>query len=79
MCKLEAQDTSWRSFSGYYYMGADSTVVHPEVRMTVNHDIGGMANKLVIGGEYRYHVILFIQAGNISTTPTPMKKKAFGF
>ncbi len=55
MCKLEAQDTSWRSFSGYFYMGADSTVVHPEVRMTVNHDIGGMANKLVIGGEYRYH------------------------
>ncbi len=55
MCKTEVQDTSWRSFSGYYYMGADSTVVHPEVRMTVNHDIGSMANKLVIGGEYRYH------------------------
>ncbi len=55
MCKIEAQDTSWRMFSGYYYMGADSVVAHPEVRMAFNHDIGGMANKLVIGAEYRYH------------------------
>ena len=55
MCKMEVQDTSWRMFSGYYYMGADSVIAHPEVRMSFNHDIGGMANKLVIGGEYRYH------------------------
>jgi iron complex outermembrane receptor protein len=55
MCKVEVQSTSWKSYGDPFYMTGDSLVAHPEARMTFNHEIAGMANKLVIGGEYRYH------------------------
>ncbi len=54
MAKIEVQTSDFQMFWGYV-THLDSTLAHPEVSMTFNHDISGMANKLVIGGEYRYH------------------------
>ncbi len=54
MAKIEAQTSDFQMFWGYF-THLESTLAHPEVSMTFNHDISGMANKLVIGGEYRYH------------------------
>ncbi len=54
MAKMEVQTSDFQMFWGYF-SHLDSTLTHPEISMTFNHDISGMANKLVIGGEYRYH------------------------
>lgn len=55
MCKVEVQSSSWKSYGSSIFMDTDAWHGHPEVSMTFNHDIGGMVNKLVIGGEYRFH------------------------
>ncbi len=54
MAKMEFQNCDYKLFWGHL-THMDSMQVHPEASMTFNHDISGMANKLVIGGEYRYH------------------------
>ncbi len=54
MGKLELQSTEYQLYKGLYF-DQEGWQAHPEVSMTLNHDIAGMANKLVVGGEYRYH------------------------
>ncbi len=54
MAKMEVQACDYQLYWGHL-THMDSRQVHPEVSMTFNNNIGGMANKLVIGGEYRYH------------------------
>ena len=54
MAKLEVQTCDYQLYWGHL-THMDSLQAHPEVNMTFNNDISGMANKLVIGGEYRYH------------------------
>lgn len=54
--KLELKDelTNMYWYNFYVY---DEMEVHPEANITFNHPIGRMKNKLVLGGEYRYHTI----------------------
>ncbi len=54
--KFEYKDelTNMYWYNYYVYDEAES---HPEINYTLNHTFGQMANKLVIGGEYRYHTI----------------------
>jgi iron complex outermembrane receptor protein len=54
MGKMELQSTNYQLYKGLYF-DQEGWQAHPEVSMTFNHDIGGMANTLVVGGEYRYH------------------------
>jgi len=54
MAKIEYQTSDYKLFWGYF-THMDSELVHPEVNITLNHDIAGMSNKLVMGGEYRNH------------------------
>ncbi len=54
MAKVEVQNCDYQLYWGHL-THMDSSQVHPEVSLTFNHNIGGMANKLVIGGEYRNH------------------------
>ena len=54
MGKMELQSTNYQLYKGLYF-DQEGWQAHPEVSMTFNHDIAGMANKLVFGGEYRYH------------------------
>nr|WP_320193120.1 TonB-dependent receptor [uncultured Desulfobacter sp.] len=54
MGKMEFQTTNWQSYKTFYF-DVEAWQAHPEANMTFNHDIGNMSNKLVIGGEYRYH------------------------
>ena len=56
MGKMELQASDYKM----YYNGlidGEAWQAHPEVSMTFNHDIGGMANKFVVGTEYRYHEV----------------------
>nr|WP_320191246.1 TonB-dependent receptor [uncultured Desulfobacter sp.] len=56
MGKMELQTSNYQMYwSGYN--DVEAWQAHPEVNMTFNHDIGDMANKLVVGTEYRYHDI----------------------
>ncbi|WP_320040221.1 TonB-dependent receptor [uncultured Desulfobacter sp.] len=54
MAKIEYQTADYQLFWGYF-THMDSELVHPEMNITFNHDMAGMANKLVVGGEYRNH------------------------
>ena len=54
MAKLEVQTCDYQLYWGHL-THMDSLQAHPEMNMTFNNDISGMANKLVIGGEFRYH------------------------
>ena len=54
LAKMEVQTCDYELYWGHL-THMDSVQTHPEVSMTFNNDISGMANKLVIGGEYRYH------------------------
>ncbi|MCG8550488.1 MAG: TonB-dependent receptor [Desulfobacterales bacterium] len=56
MGKLELQSSKFQAYFGAY-VETEAWQAHPELNMTFNHDIGAMANKLVVGGEYRYHDI----------------------
>jgi iron complex outermembrane receptor protein len=52
--KVEVQDTNFQLYWGFF-VDQQGWQAHPEVNMTFNNNIAGMVNKLVIGGEYRYH------------------------
>ncbi|XPS88228.1 TonB-dependent receptor [Desulfosarcina variabilis str. Montpellier] len=54
MAKAEMEDTNFQLYWGAY-VDQEGWQAHPEVNVTLNHDIAGMVNKLVVGGEYRYH------------------------
>ena len=54
MAKVEVEDTNFQMYWGAY-VDQEGWQAHPEVNVTLSHDIAGMANKLVVGGEYRYH------------------------
>ena len=54
MGKMELQSTNYQLYKGLYF-DQEGWQAHPEMSMTFNHDIAGMPNKLVVGGEYRYH------------------------
>lgn len=59
--KMELQQTNFNMFvepsvdKGGVYLDQELWQAHPEVNLTLNHDIKGMVNKVVVGGEYRYH------------------------
>jgi len=54
MAKMELQ-TSESDMYCRYVNQTESLLAHPEISMTFNHKVSGMPNKLVVGGEYRYH------------------------
>jgi iron complex outermembrane receptor protein len=54
--KLEVKDELTNMFWYSYYI-FDELEVHPEASFTLNNTFGEMDNKIVIGGEYRYHTI----------------------
>ncbi len=54
--KLEFKDDLTEMF-WYGWNRFDEWETHPEANFTFNHNIWGMANKLVVGGEYRYHTM----------------------
>nr|WP_319396287.1 TonB-dependent receptor [uncultured Desulfobacter sp.] len=54
MAKMEVQTCDYQLYWGHL-THMDSLQAHPEVNVTFSNDISDMANKLVIGGEYRYH------------------------
>ena len=54
MAKMEVQACDYQLYWGFLTR-MESMQAHPEASMTLNHDIAGMTNKLVIGGEDRYH------------------------
>lgn len=56
MSKLELQSSNFQLYWGSY-SDTEAWQVHPEMNMTLNHNIGNMTNKFVVGGEYRYHDI----------------------
>ncbi len=56
MAKLEVQSSTYLMYWGGYN-DTDEWQAHPEVSLRLNHDLAGMTNTLVIGGEYRYHDI----------------------
>lgn len=49
---MEFQTCDYQLYWGFL-THMESMQAHPEASMTLNHDIAGMANKLVIGGETR--------------------------
>jgi iron complex outermembrane receptor protein len=51
--KDEETDMFW---SGLYF-NFDEWEIHPEASLTLRHNLGSLRNKLVLGGEYRYHKI----------------------
>ena len=54
--KMEFKDELTNMYWYNYYV-YDEWEAHPEINFTFNHKLGGMGNKLVVGGEYRYHKI----------------------
>lgn len=54
MAKVEVEDTNFQLYWGAY-VDQEGWQAHPEISVTLNHDIAGMDNTLVVGGEYRYH------------------------
>ena len=54
--KVEFKDELTEMF-WYGWHRYDEWEAHPEINFTMNHNLWGMANKLVVGGEYRYHTI----------------------
>ncbi len=56
MCKMELQSSNFQMYWNSY-TDVEAWQAHPEVNISFNHDIAGMGNKLVIGGEYRFHEI----------------------
>ena len=55
MAKVEMQKSSYKYYYSGYYGEEKSWAAHSEINMTLNNSINGMANKIVIGGEYRFH------------------------
>ena len=61
MAKMELQATKFQMFLEAFadkngmYLDQSLWQAHPEVNLTLNHDIAGMVNKMVIGGEFRHH------------------------
>ena len=54
MVKTELQDTNFQMYWNFY-VDQEGWQGHPEVNLTLNNEIAGMTNKMVIGAEYRYH------------------------
>lgn len=54
--KVEIKDELTNMFWYNYYI-YDEIETHPEASLTFNHQFGKFANKLVLGGEYRFQTI----------------------
>ncbi|WPD23349.1 MAG: TonB-dependent receptor [Candidatus Electrothrix scaldis] len=53
--KTDFKDENTKMFWSGLYFEFDEWELHPELNLTLRHDLGSVRNTLVLGGEYRYH------------------------
>jgi iron complex outermembrane recepter protein len=66
--KVDYKDEVTKMFFSGLYFDFDEWEIHPEASFVLRHDLGSMKNKVVLGGEYRYHEIdtgLFLAPDNV--------------